>query len=201
MAPQDYREAGKADISAPRVLGQYLDFYIVAEDDEGLLIIDQHNAHERVLFDRYLEIDKKREWPRKLTLHPLIVELSPAQVQSLEENRDLLEESGFRVDDMGGRSFAIKEFPDIFDDKGASDALLTLLEDVGKEKVEKKRERMLATLACKSAVKAGEPLAFEKMAYLVEELFKTSNTALCPHGRPITLRLRRSEIEKALRRR
>ena len=200
-APQDSREAGKADISAPRVLGQYLDFYIVAEDDEGLLIIDQHNAHERVLFDRYLEIDKKREWPRKLTLHPLIVELSPAQVQSLEENRDLLEESGFRVDDMGGRSFAIKEFPDIFDEKEASDALLTLLEDVGKEKVEKKRERMLATLACKSAVKAGEPLAFEKMAYLVEELFKTSNTALCPHGRPITLRLRRSEIEKALRRR
>lgn len=200
-ASQDSREAWKAEISAPRVLGQYLDFYIVAEDDEGLLIIDQHNAHERVLFDRYLEIDKKREWPRKLTLHPLIVELSPAQVQSLEENRDLLEESGFRVDDMGGRSFAIKEFPDIFDEKEASDALLTLLEDVGQEKVEKKRERMLATLACKSAVKAGQPLAFEKMAYLVEELFKTSNTALCPHGRPITLRLRRSEIEKALRRR
>ncbi len=200
-ASQDSREAWKAEISAPRVLGQYLDFYIVAEDDEGLLIIDQHNAHERVLFDRYLEIDKKREWPRKLTLHPLIVELSPAQVQSLEENRDLLEESGFRVDDMGGRSFAIKEFPDIFDEKEASDALLTLLEEVGQEKVEKKRERMLATLACKSAVKAGESLAFEKMAYLVEELFKTSNTALCPHGRPITLRLRRSEIEKALRRR
>lgn len=200
-ASQDSRAAWKGEISAPRVLGQYLDFYIVAEDDEGLLIIDQHNAHERVLFDRYLEIDKKREWPRKLTLHPLIVELSPAQVQSLEENRDLLEESGFRVDDMGGRSFAIKEFPDIFDEKEASDALLTLLEEVGQEKVEKKRERMLATLACKSAVKAGESLAFEKMAYLVEELFKTSNTALCPHGRPITLRLRRSEIEKALRRR
>ncbi len=200
-ASQDSRAAWKGEISAPRVLGQYLDFYIVAEDDEGLLIIDQHNAHERVLFDRYLEIDKKREWPRKLTLHPLIVELSPAQVQSLEENRDLLEESGFRVDDMGGRSFAIKEFPDIFDEKEASDALLTLLEEVGQEKVEKKRERMLATLACKSAVKAGESLAFEKMAYLVEKLFKTSNTALCPHGRPITLRLRRSEIEKALRRR
>ncbi len=199
-ASGDAREAWKVEALAPRVLGQYLDFYIVAEDDEGLLIIDQHNAHERVLFDRYREIDKKRDWPRKLTLHPLIVELSPAQVQSLEENRDLLEESGFRMDDMGGRSYALKEFPDIFDEKEASDALLTLLEDVGQEKVEKKRERMLATMACKSAVKAGEPLAFEKMAYLVEELFKTTNTALCPHGRPITLRLRRGEIEKALRR-
>jgi DNA mismatch repair protein MutL len=199
-ASQDFRGKGPAEASSPRVLGQYLDFYIVAEDDEGLLIIDQHNAHERVLFDRYREIDRKREWPRKMALHPRIVELSPAQVQSLEENRDLLEESGFRVDDMGARSFALREFPDIFDEKEASDALLTLLEDIGTAKVEKKRERMLATMACRSAVKAGEALAFEKMAYLVEELFKTTNTALCPHGRPITLRLRRSEIEKALRR-
>ncbi len=184
----------------PRVLGQYLDFYIVAEDEEGILIIDQHNAHERVLFDNYLEIDRKKMWPRKLALHPRLVDLSPAQVMSLEENRDLFQETGFAVDAMGGRSFAIKEFPDIFSEKEAEDVFLALLEDVGKEKLDKKRHRALATLACKSAIKAGEPLAPEKMAYLVEELFKTSNTALCPHGRPITLRLRRGEIEKALRR-
>ncbi len=196
----DLRRDAEAENAPPRVLGQYQDFYIVAEDAEGILIIDQHNAHERVLFDRYLEIDRRREWPRKMALHPKIVELSPAQALSLEENRELLEESGFRVDDMGGRSFALKEFPDIFEEKEAADALLALLEDVELESAEKKRERMLATMACRSAVKAGEPLAFEKMAYLVEELFKTSNTALCPHGRPITLRLRRDEIDRALRR-
>jgi DNA mismatch repair protein MutL len=75
-----------------------------------------------------------------------------------------------------------------------------LLEDVGREAIGKKRHRLLATMACKTAVKAGEPLATAKMAFLVEELFKTTNSALCPHGRPITLRLRRSEVEKALRR-
>ncbi len=185
---------------SPRVLGQYLDFYIVAEDEEGLLIIDQHNAHERVLFDKYLEIDREKEWPRKLALHPRLVELTPAQIMSLEENRDLLQETGFAVDAMGGQSYAIKEFPDIFDEKEAEDVFLTLLEDVGKEKLDKKRYRALATMACKSAIKAGESLAPAKMAYLVEELFKTSNSALCPHGRPVTLRLRRGEIEKALRR-
>ena len=184
----------------PRVLGQYLDFYIVAEDEEGILIIDQHNAHERILFDKFSEIDRKKTWPRKLALHPRLVELSPAQIMSLEENQDLLQETGFAVDFMGGQSYAIKEFPDIFSEKEAEDVYLTLLEDVGKEKLDKKRHRALATMACKSAIKAGEPLAPEKMAYLVEELFKTSNTALCPHGRPITLRLRRGEIEKALRR-
>jgi DNA mismatch repair protein MutL len=199
-SPAVPRFASAPKSRSPRVLGQYLDFYIVAEDEEGLLIIDQHNAHERVLFDKYLEIDREKTWPRKLALDPRLVDLSPAQVMSLEENRDLMQETGFAVDAMGGQSYAIKEFPDIFTEKEAEDVFLTLLEDVGKEKLDKKRHRALATMACKSAIKAGEPLAPEKMAYLVEELFKTSNTALCPHGRPVTLRLRRGEIEKALRR-
>lgn len=189
-----------SDGVGPRVLGQYLDFYIVAEDEEGILIIDQHNAHERVLFEKYREIDRTQKWPRKLALHPLLMELSPSQELSYEENSEMIETAGFRVDAMGGQSFALKEYPDIFKEKEAIDLFLALLEDVGQEKIEKKKHKMLATLACKTAVKAGESLSPEKMSYLVEELFKTTNTALCPHGRPVTLRLRRSEIEKALRR-
>ena len=192
--PSDREGAG------PRVLGQYLEFYIVAEDEEGILIIDQHNAHERVLFEKYREIDRLQKWPRKLALHPLLMELSSAQELSLEENREMIEKAGFRVDAMGGQSFALKEYPDIFKEKEAIDVFLALLEDVGREKIEKKKTKLWATRACKTAVKAGEPLSPEKMAYLVDELFKTTNTALCPHGRPVTLRLRRTEIEKALRR-
>lgn len=183
---------------APRVLGQYLDMYIVAEDEEGILIIDQHNAHERILYDQFVDVDRKKQWPRTLPLHPLVVELTPGQVLSLEENLALLEESGFRVDAMGGQSYALKEYPDIFGEGEALDVLQSLLEEVGQEPIDKKRHSMLSTLACKSAVKAGEVLDPERMAYLVEELFKTSNSALCPHGRPITLRLRRGEIDKAL---
>lgn len=187
--------------AGPRVLGQYLGMYIVAMDEAGLLVIDQHNAHERVLFEKYREIDRERDWPRTLALHPPLLELSPSQRISLEENGDLLEEAGFRVDPMSGNSWALKEYPDVFKEEEARDVFLALLEDIGAENLDKKKHRLLATLACKTAIKAGEHLSLVKMDYLVEELFKTSNPALCPHGRPVTLRLRRGEIEKALGRR
>lgn len=190
----------KKDATGPRVLGQYQDLYIVAVDAEGLLIIDQHNAHERVLFDRFRELDAAHPWPRKLALHPLLLELSPAQMLSLEENQELLTAAGFSGDSMGGQTFALKEYPDIFQEPEAGEIFLALLDDVGREKIDQKKHRLLATMACKAAVKAGESLSNERMEYLVEELFKTENATMCPHGRPIIVRLSRSEIEKGLKR-
>jgi DNA mismatch repair protein MutL len=184
----------------PRVLGQYMDTYIVASDEEGLLIIDQHNAHERVLFERYAEIDKKKGWPGKLPLIPQIFDLSASQIIHLEEYRGLLEEVGFIVENMGGRSYALKEHPDIFKEEEAEQVFLSLLEEMKEEKMQDKKESLLASLACQSAVKAGQPLASEKMNYLVEELFRTSNPSLCPHGRPIVLRIGKGQIEKEIKR-
>ena len=193
-----FKFPGKEKQAGPRVLGQYLNFYIVAADKEGVLIIDQHNAHERVLFEQYVALDREQEWPRKLALHPPLLELSPDQIVSLEENRVLLEEAGFQVDAMGGASYALKEYPDVFSEKEAQDIFLALLEDVGQEKIDKKKHKLLATMACKTAIKAGEELALAKMSYLVEELFKTSNPAICPHGRPIIVRITQKDIEKGL---
>jgi len=184
----------------PRVLGQYLDTYIVASDEEGILIIDQHNAHERVLYERYTEIDQKKGWPGKMPLLPVVFDLSASQVLNLEYNRVLLEEVGFLVENMGGRSFALKEYPDIFNEEEAKQVFLSLLEGIKEEKVLDRKGSLIATLACKSAVKAGQPLAFEKMNYLVEELFQTSNPSLCPHGRPIVLKIGRGHIEKEIKR-
>lgn len=184
----------------PRVLGQYLDMYIIASTDEGVLIIDQHNAHERVLFEKYQEIDREKKWPQKLALFPVLFELSPSQVLSFEENQSLLEEIGFRVEAMSGRSFSLKEFPDLFQETEAREVLFSLLEEVKGEKIEDKKKRIMATLACKTAVKAGQILPLEKMSYLVEELFKTSNASLCPHGRPIVVKIDRKQIERGLKR-
>ncbi|NIM59327.1 MAG: DNA mismatch repair endonuclease MutL [Candidatus Aminicenantes bacterium] len=184
----------------PRVLGQYLDIYIVASSEEGILIVDQHNAHERVLFEKYEEIDKEKKWPQKLALLPIIFELSPSRLLSFENNQALLEEAGFRVEAMGGQSFALKEYPDIFKEEEAKDIFISLLEEKKGEQIEDKKKRLLATLACKTAVKAGEVLSFEKMNYLVEELFKTSNSSLCPHGRPIIVKIEKKEIERGLKR-
>ncbi|MBN2264180.1 MAG: DNA mismatch repair endonuclease MutL, partial [Candidatus Aminicenantes bacterium] len=179
---------GTASSGGPVVLGQYENMYIVAAAEDGLLVIDQHNAHERVLFDQYREIDRLKLWPRKAMLIPVILELAPSAAAGLEENAALVEELGFRVESMGGRSYALKEYPDLFGAEEAKDVLLTLLEEAKGTKAEERRERLLATMACKSAVKAGEPLTREKMGYLVAELFKTSQPALCPHGRPIVVR-------------
>jgi DNA mismatch repair protein MutL len=186
--------------SGPAVLGQYANMYIVAADEDGLLVIDQHNAHERVLFDKFREIDRLRAWPRKTLLIPPILELSPTAAAALEANALLFEELGFRFEAMGGRSYALKEYPDLFNPAEAGDVFLSMVEEAGEKPAEERRDHMLATMACKSAVKAGEPLVREKMGYLVEELFKTSQPALCPHGRPIVVRIEKPTIDKGLRR-
>lgn len=184
----------------PRILGQYQDTYIIASSEDGILIIDQHNAHERVLFEKYQDIDKKKKWPQKLALFPVLFELSPSQVLSLEDNQAVLEDAGFRVEAMSGRSISLKEFPDLFKEEEAKEIFLSLLEDIKGDKIKDKKVKLLATLACKTAVKAGQPLSFEKMSYLVEELFKTSNSSLCPHGRPVMVKIERKEIERGLKR-
>jgi DNA mismatch repair protein MutL len=190
----------KHETEYPRVLGQYLDTYILAVDKEGILIIDQHNAHERVLYERYTEIDQKQEWPRKMPLLPMVFDLSASLVLNLERNLALLEEVGFCVENMGGRSYALKEYPDIFKEEEAKQVFLSLLEGVPEEKALDTKRALIATLACKSAIKAGQSLVFEKMNYLVEELFQTSNPSLCPHGRPVILKISRGQIEKDINR-
>jgi DNA mismatch repair protein MutL len=187
--------------SHPQVLGQFLNMYIIAAGEDGLLVIDQHNAHERVLFERYKEVDAQKKWPQQSPLIPILFDLSDGQILTLENNRTLLEESGFAVEAMGGRTYVLNAFPDIFSAEEAKETLFALFEEMGQEEeAGKKREKVLATFACKSAVKAHEPLPREKMEFLVEELFRTANPAVCPHGRPIIVKIERSQIEKGLKR-
>ena len=195
---EDAAPAAESPRTGPMVLGQYLDMYIIAVSEEGLLVVDQHNAHERILYEKFLEIDKTKSWPRKMPLIPEILEFAPSEALAFEENRPLLEDAGFLVEPMGGRSYALKEYPEIFRDGEVREAFLGLLEEVGRTKAAGRREKLLATMACKSAIKAGEPLPMAKMEYLVEELFKTANPTLCPHGRPVVVKLDRAAIAKGL---
>jgi DNA mismatch repair protein MutL len=198
-APAPYAgPAGAAAPSGPVVLGQFANMYIVVAAEDGLLVIDQHNAHERVLFDKFREIDREKAWPRKMLLIPPILELSPPAAAAFDENAPLFEELGFRAEPMGGRSYALKEYPELFKPEEAGDIFLSVLEEARERSAEERREHMLATMACKAAVKAGEPLNRDKMGYLVAELFKTSQPALCPHGRPIVVRVEKSTIDKGL---
>jgi len=187
--------------AAPRVLGQYLDTYVIAAGEEGLLVIDQHNAHERILFDQYRKTNAEKSWPQKNALLPILIDLSPAQVASLEGSRAELEGAGFRIEPMGERTFALTAFPDIFSAGEAEGAFLEILGQMEDEKEpERKADKMLATLACRTAVKAHQVLPREQMEFLVDGLFKTAIPAVCPHGRPILLKVDKGQIEKGLKR-
>lgn len=192
-------EPGPGQPAAPvRVLGQYLDSYIIAVSEEAVFIIDQHNAHERILFEKFRRLERDRAWASKQALFPPVLELTPKQQVNYQDRQTELEELGFRLEPMGGLSFALKEYPEVFREEEASDILLSLLEDEEEGKFQDRRERMMATMACKAAVKAGRMLVREEMEFLAYELFLTETPGLCPHGRPVIIRLERSRIERTL---
>ncbi len=182
------------------ILGQYLGFYIIVGLKDGLLIIDQHNAHERVLYEKYTEINRQQAFSRRQPLFPLVLELSPTEMMRFEEHKEILEEFGFELENFSGRTLLLRSFPDFLQDEEARQIFLTFLGDSEVTFFSDPRPRFLATMACKTAIKAGVPLTPEKMEYLVSELFQCENPWLCPHGRPIALRLNREDIEKALKR-
>lgn len=181
-----------------RVLGQYLNAYLVVTAEEGLMIIDQHNAHERILFEKFKKLDEEKGWASRQMLFPQVLELSPEEILHLEELQEELAGLGFELESLGERSYSLRAFPDVFDERRATEILRGILAEGGPERLKNKRDKMLATMACKAAIKAGQPLSQAEMEFLARELFQTRQPAVCPHGRPIIVEISRSKIEKTL---
>lgn len=181
-----------------RVLGQYLNAYLIVVSEEGLMIIDQHNAHERILFEKFKRLDAENGWASRQMLFPQVLELSPEEVLRLEELQEELATLGFDLEPMGERSYGLRAFPDVFDEVRAAEILRGLLNGVGPERLKDKREKMLATMACKAAIKAGQPLSQAEMEFLARELFQTRQPGVCPHGRPVIVEISREKIERTI---
>ena len=185
-------------------LGQFRDTYIVAIDDEGIAIIDQHVAHERVLFELVMEKLTAGALESQRLLTPIVLELSPPQRQALAQNAAVLERFGLQVEDFGGDSVMLSAVPALLERGECEAAVRALAEDLeGGEpgaRVEDALRRIAATMACHAAVKANYPLTHEKMRYILAELRRTAYSSVCPHGRPVVLRLTRREIEKNFQR-
>jgi DNA mismatch repair protein MutL len=185
-------------------LGQFRHTFIIAADDEGLAIIDQHVAHERILFEQISERLTGRTMDSQRLLTPVVLELSPGEHQTLLQHRTDLGRLGFEVDDFGGTSLQVSAVPALLD-WGRSEAVLREvagdLDDLTPGAgLNAALRRMAATMACHAAVKAHDPLPVEKMQYLLDELRRTAHSSVCPHGRPVVLRLTRREIEKSFER-
>jgi DNA mismatch repair protein MutL len=187
-----------------RPLGQLDESFIIATDDEGLLLIDQHVAHERVLFDKYRALESARQSESQRMLIPETFDLTPAQATAFEIIAEELESYGFELMRLSGRTVAIKATPADLPASEARNVLAEVLESVDQEKRGKSREvlrdEIAASLACHSAIKVNMPLAPEKMRWLIDRLLRTSSPTTCPHGRPVILRLATLDILKGFHR-
>ena len=181
-------------------LGQFRDTFIIAMDDEGLCIIDQHVAHERVLFERIMEKLTTESLESQRLLIPAVLELPAAERAALLSKTDALARFGFEVEEFGGDSIKVTSMPALLPVNEGETALRALAEDLeGLDRglrLEDALKQIAATTACHAAVKAHYPLTLEKMHHILEELRATAYSTVCPHGRPVMLRITRREIEK-----
>jgi DNA mismatch repair protein MutL len=185
-------------------LGQFRDTFIIAVDEEGIAIIDQHVAHERVLFERITERLTSGRLESQRLLEPMILELPPGSRHALTSHAAELERLGFEIEEFGGETVRVSAFPALLRREECPTALRALAEDLetagNTATVDEAIKKIAATMACHAAVKANDPLTREKMAHILEELRRTSYSTICPHGRPVMLRLSRREVEKNFQR-
>lgn len=212
--PAGVREAAEALAVAPAgtpetfgalmPLGQYRDTFIIAVDEFGVAIIDQHVAHERILYEQIAARLTSGTLASQRLLEPLLVEVSAAGQDALATHTDDLERLGFDVDVFGPGVVRVSAVPAIVKREDADATLRAMADDLdGMDKGDRAHEAVrliAATMACHAAVKANYPLTHEKMVHLLNELRLTAHSTVCPHGRPVMLRLTRREIERSFER-
>jgi DNA mismatch repair protein MutL len=185
-------------------LGQFRDTFIIAVDDEGIAIVDQHVAHERVLFERILERLTTGRMESQRLLEPMLIDLSAAARQTLIAHAADFERLGFELEEFGGGAVRIAAFPALLTREDCEAAVRAMAQDLEGldrgSRVEEAIKRIAATMACHAAVKANYPLTGEKMSHILDELRRTAYSTICPHGRPVMLRLTRREVEKNFQR-
>jgi DNA mismatch repair protein MutL len=203
--PDEAPETGAVAGAAPMIpLGQFRDTFIIAVDNEGIAIIDQHVAHERVLYEQVMERLTTGRLESQRVLEPHVVELPAGQREALAAHAGDLDRLGFEIGGFGGDSVRIAAVPTLLDRRESEQAVRALAGDLeGLDRsggVDEALGRIAATTACHAAVKANDRLTFEKMTYILAELRRTAYSTICPHGRPVVLRLSRHEIENRFER-
>ena len=193
-----------ASLASLKPLGQLRESFILAVNDEGLWIIDQHVAHERVLFEKILREREVERVQRQRLLMPLLLDLLPQQMVRFAEIAEELEHNGFEAEPFGPHTIAVKAAPVGLEGARLERMLMEVLEQTGtgvpSENLETVRTRIAASIACHSAIKINTPLDPQRMEWLLGELARTAHPTSCPHGRPIALRYSWKDIQRAFER-
>jgi DNA mismatch repair protein MutL len=199
-------EAPAEEVPAVRALAQYRESYIVAEDGDGLVLVDQHAAHERILFERYLAQAERNRVEIQRLLFARTLELGLHERTLLEDEADEFRRLGFLVEPFGGETVRIDGVPAVAADLDPGALLRELLGEAAQVRaaaagIDALRLRLVTTAACKAAIKIHHALTREGMQRLLDDLFRTGNPTTCPHGRPLVFRLPLAEIERTFHRR
>jgi DNA mismatch repair protein MutL len=201
---QAEEEPTLTSLATLKPVGQIRNSFILAVGEDGLWIVDQHVAHERVLFERVLKQRAAQKVESQRLLMPIVLELSPAQQAVFTEISDELQHNGFEAEPFGARSVAVKVAPAGVEAAAVENMLHELLDQFSREEqslnLEKIRARIAASIACHAAIKVNMPLEQNKMGWLLAELAKTDHPYTCPHGRPVVLRYSMKDIQKAFKR-
>ena len=202
MAPADAAATLRQALPLLRVVGQIKLTYIVAESPDGMYLVDQHAAHERVIFDRIKQQQANNSIQSQPLLQPVPVELSPAQLEVFQSNALLLACHGFQIEPFGDSTHLVRAVPSVLDPSDPARSLTDLLDMVAFEGLMRQQEDAItASLACHSAIRAGKALSDAEMRALLEQLESTDNPHTCPHGRPTLIHFSEYQMEREFGRR
>jgi DNA mismatch repair protein MutL len=180
-----------------RVLGQLANTYIIAEGPDGLYLIDQHAAHERILYDRILEQRSQKKVEVQGLLQPITIEFSPREEETLKANKEFLAEFGFNIEPFGNRSYLIRTIPALVAKANIIEMITALLDSLAsREGPNPWEEKIAQSLACHGAIRAGQQLSNEEIRELIKQLEQTKQPRACPHGRPTMIHLSSHHLEK-----
>lgn len=185
-----------------RPLAQIMDTYILADSGSDLILIDQHAASERVVYERLLQaVDGERETSQEL-LSPLVLSLTPTEARVLEENRERLAEVGFEAEPFGGDSYSLRSVPTVLGEAQGERSLRDILSDLADMSVPKRMgQEFIWRVACHTSIRAGQRLSHQQMRQLVSDLVSTKSPYTCEHGRPTMIVLSPADLEKLFKRR
>ncbi|MFA5948186.1 MAG: DNA mismatch repair endonuclease MutL [Candidatus Gracilibacteria bacterium] len=193
--------SGIENIDIPlRAVSQIFNAYIVAQSDEGIVLIDQHAAHERVRFEQLMDQFSKQEKSIQSLILPLEIEMSNSEHILISENINIFENLGFEISDFGGKSFVINAIPAFLVNEDVDVVIKGVLDDITNEKsptkFQGKKEMIINYMACRSAIKFGKSLSLSEMQALIAQLDKLKMPYTCPHGRPTMVKFTKDELDK-----
>ena len=187
-----------------KIIGQVFSTYWILQYEDAMYLVDQHAAHEKVLYERFMKEIANQKPMTQLLQPPVILSLSMIQQQALEEHKDIFAHLGYQIENFGGREYAVSGVPAHLPEVGSQDLLIEIIDSLLEERKQSKTPELLldkiASMSCKAAVKGNNHLPLEQMQELLTELMTLENPYHCPHGRPTMIRMTKKELEKKFQR-